>query len=520
MFLRAIRIIFTVLYRRLDRSISSKLPLMWKMILFPIKLIPCEAPLSVSFRKALEDLGPIFVKIGQILSTRKDLFDLETLNELEKLQDKVAPFDTSLAIEIIEKELGASLEETFTSFNKTPLASASVAQIYEAKLVCGNETSKDVVLKVIRPNIKETIKKDIELMKWLAKILRNLIPDSRRLHLETVIEDYERTLLNELDLRIELDNTKSLREKWEHSGKLYVPEVYEDLSSERLMIMERVGGVPVNSITSFKENNVDLRKLAHLGVEIFFTQVFEHNFFHADMHPGNVFVDITNPETPTYIALDCAVVGSLNEEDRLYLAKNIYSFFHRDYMEIARLHHESGWIPEKTDVEEFGRVIRNAVDPYFNKPISEISLSNVLINLFNLAKTHKVEIQPQLILLQKNLLNIEGMGKQVYPELNLWETAAPFIENWVKERIGIASIAKRLKKKFPIWMETLPELPEQVAKSISEIKNIQNQQMEQTRQLKKLTKIMEKRERDKSLILIGLAILAGSSFFYWIYINL
>ena len=520
MFLRTIRIIFTALYRRLDRSISSKLPLMWRMILFPIKLIPCNEPLSVSFRKALEDLGPIFVKTGQILSTRKDLFDLETLKELEKLQDKVAPFDTSLAIKIIEKELDASLEQTFTSFNKTPLASASVAQIYEAKLVRGNEKSKDVVLKVIRPNIEKTIKKDVELMKWLAKILRSLIPDSKRLHLETVIEDYERTLLNELDLRIELANTKSLREKWEHSGKLYVPEVYEDLSSERLMIMERVGGLPVNSIASFKENDVDLRKLAHLGVEIFFTQVFEHNFFHADMHPGNVFVDITNPERPTYIALDCAVVGSLNEKDRLYLAKNIYSFFHRDYIEIARLHHQSGWIPKETDVEEFARVIRNVVDPYFNKPINEISLSNVLINLFHLAKTHKVEIQPQLILLQKNLLNIEGMGRQVYPELNLWETAAPFIENWVKDRIGAASIAKRLKKKFPIWMETLPELPEQVAKSISEIKNIQNQQMEQTRQLKKLTKIMEKRERDKSLILLSLVTLVGSSFFYWIYINL
>ena len=520
MFLRTIRIIFTALYRRLDRSISSKLPLMWRMIFFPIKLIPCNEPLSVSFRKALEDLGPIFVKTGQILSTRKDLFDLETLKELEKLQDKVAPFDTSLAIKIIEKELDASLEQTFTSFNKTPLASASVAQIYEAKLVHGNEKSKDVVLKVIRPNIEKTIKKDVELMKWLAKILTSLIPDSKRLHLETVIEDYERTLLNELDLRIELANTKSLREKWEHSGKLYVPEVYEDLSSERLMIMERVGGLPVNSIASFKENDVDLRKLAHLGVEIFFTQVFEHNFFHADMHPGNVFVDITNPERPTYIALDCAVVGSLNEKDRLYLAKNIYSFFHRDYIEIARLHHQSGWIPKETDVEEFARVIRNVVDPYFNKPINEISLSNVLINLFHLAKTHKVEIQPQLILLQKNLLNIEGMGRQVYPELNLWETAAPFIENWVKDRIGAASIAKRLKKKFPIWMETLPELPEQVAKSISEIKNIQIQQMEQTRQLRKLTKIMEKRERDKSLILLGLAILASSSFFYWIYINL
>ncbi|MFL2504134.1 MAG: AarF/UbiB family protein [Candidatus Azotimanducaceae bacterium] len=490
------------------------------MILFPIKLIPCNEPLSVSFRKALEDLGPIFVKTGQILSTRKDLFDLETLKELEKLQDKVAPFDTSLAIKIIEKELDASLEQTFTSFNKTPLASASVAQIYEAKLVHGNEKSKDVVLKVIRPNIEKTIKKDVGLMKWLAKILTSLIPDSKRLHLETVIEDYERTLLNELDLRIELANTKSLREKWEHSGKLYVPEVYEDLSSERLMIMERVGGLPVNSIASFKENDVDLRKLAHLGVEIFFTQVFEHNFFHADMHPGNVFVDITNPERPTYIALDCAVVGSLNEKDRLYLAKNIYSFFHRDYIEIARLHHQSGWIPKETDVEEFARVIRNVVDPYFNKPINEISLSNVLINLFHLAKTHKVEIQPQLILLQKNLLNIEGMGRQVYPELNLWETAAPFIENWVKDRIGAASIAKRLKKKFPIWMETLPELPEQVAKSISEIKNIQNQQMEQTRQLKKLTKIMEKRERDKSLILLSLVTLVGSSFFYWIYINL
>ena len=520
MFFRAIRIIFIGLYRRLDRYIDSKPSLMWRLIFSPLKLVPCKTPLPMSLRKALEDLGPVFVKMGQILSTRKDLFDLETLNELEKLQDKVAPFDTGLAIEIIEKELGASLEETFTSFNKTPLAAASVAQIYEAELICEDGIGADVVVKVIRPNIEKTIKKDTELMKWLAKIFRRLVPDSKRLHLETVIADYERALLSELDLRIESHNTKSLRLNWEHSGKLYVPQVHGNLSSERLMIIERVKGLPVNKITSFRENNVDLRKLAHLGVEIFFTQVFEHNFFHADMHPGNVFVDITDPENPTYIALDCAIVGSLTEEDRLYLAKNIYSFFHRDYMEIARLHHESGWIPEETDIVEFSRVIERVVDPYFNKPISEISLSDVLINLFKLAKTYRVEIQPQLILLQKNLLNIEGMGRQLYPELNLWETAAPFMENWVRERIGVASIAKRLKKKFPIWIEDLPELPEQVVRSISEIKNIQNQQMEQTKYLRQLTRMMEKQEKNKRLTMQGFLIVASFSFFYWIYINL
>ena len=520
MFSRAIKIIFIGLYRRLDRYIDSKLPLMWRLLLSPIKLIPSKTPLPISLRSALEDLGPVFIKMGQILSTRRDLFDLETLSELEKLQDEVAPFDTGLAIEIIERELGASLAETFTYFNKTPIAAASVAQIYEAELICGDGRSKDVVIKVIRPNIEKTIKKDTELMKWLAKILRRLIPDSKRWHLEKVIEDYERTLLDELDLRIESDNTKSLRLNWENSGKLYVPQVYEDLSSERLMIMERVNGLPVNKITSFRENNVDLRKLAHLGVEIFFTQVFEHNFFHADMHPGNVFVDITDPGNPTYIALDCAVVGSLTEEDRLYLAKNVYSFFHRDYMEIARLHHESGWIPEETDIEEFSRVIKRVVDPYFNKPISEISLGDVLINLFNLAKTYRVEIQPQLILLQKNLLNIEGMGRQLYPELNLWETAAPFMENWVRDRIGVATIAKRLKKKFPIWIENLPELPEQVARSISQITKIQNQQIEQTKYLGELTRMMEKREKDRRMTKIGFLTVASLGFFYWIYINL
>ena len=520
MFFRAIKIIFIGLYRRLDRYIDSKVPLVWRLIFLPIKLIPCKTPLPISLRRAFEDLGPVFVKMGQILSTRKDLFDLETLSELERLQDEVEPFDTGLAIEIIERELGASLEETFTFFNKTPLAAASVAQIYEAELISKDGKSRDVVIKIIRPNIEKTIKKDTELMKWLAKILERFVPDSKRLHLETVIEDYERTLLDELDLRIESNNTKSLRLNWEQSGKLYVPQVYDDLSSERLMIIERVTGLPVNRITSFRENNVDLRKLAHLGVEIFFTQVFEHNFFHADMHPGNVFVDTTDPENPTYIALDCAVVGSLTEEDRLYLAKNVYSFFHRDYFEIARLHHESGWIPKETDIEEFSRVIQRVIDPYFNKPISEISLSDVLINLFKLAKTYRVEIQPQLILLQKNLLNIEGMGRQLYPQLNLWETAAPFMENWIRERIGVKSIAKRLKKKFPIWIESIPELPEQVARSISEITKIQNIQAEQTEYLRQLTRMMEKREKDKRWTMLGFLIVASFGLFYWIYINL
>ncbi|MDA0272560.1 MAG: ubiquinone biosynthesis regulatory protein kinase UbiB [Proteobacteria bacterium] len=509
--LRIIRILSTFVRLRLDRNIPAEarkgpaVVFLWILKLFPEP----RSSGPESARLALEELGPIFIKFGQILSTRKDLFSDEMSQELQKLQDQVPPFDGGTAITIIESELGGTIPSVFTQFDSVPLASASLAQVHAATMNIGT-VEKEVVVKVIRPGVHEVIKRDIKLMYFCANLLEKFWPDARRLHPVTIVKDYETTIINELDLKLEAENSRRLRDNWLGSGKLFVPEVYETFSTRRIMVMERIYGVTATDLTSLRDKNVDLKKLAHLGVEIFFSQVFEDNFFHADMHPGNVFVDVTDPDNPTYIALDCAIVGSLTEKDKDYLARNLLAFFHRDYEEVARLHVKSGWAPFDTDIDEFSEVIRRVCDPFFQKPIKDISFGIVLLELFDTARKFNMEVQPQLVLLQKTLINIEGMGRQIYPDLDLWETAAPFMERWMKDRIGLAGLIKRISGNAPRWLDQLPEIPDLAYNAMVEIADLSAQNRAQIATLTEVKQALQQQtKRAKYQRLGGLALIGA-----------
>ena len=499
---RILKILKVVLGNRLDRLIPNnvQLPLLVRVILQFLKIFPepASSPAS-SLRQALEQLGPIFVKFGQILSTRKDLFDPETSLELEKLQDKVPPFDSLESAKIIEQSLEDSVANLFKSFDTHPLASASVAQVHAAVLHSG----ESVVVKVIRPGIDEVIREDIQVMHLFASWLEKLSEDGKRLHPVEIVNDYERTILDELDLQLEAANGVKLKKNWDHSGKLYVPKVYWDFTRTNILVLERVYGIGSANISALVDQNVDMKKLAHLGVEIFFTQVFEQNYFHADMHPGNVFINATDPNNPSYIALDCAIMGSLTEEDKNYLARNLFAFFQQDYLESARLHVESGWVPPDTDIQEFEAVIRSVCEPIFQKPISEISFGRVLMSLFQTARRFNMEVQPQLVLLQKTLLNIEGMGRQIYPELDLWETAAPFMERWMKERLGIKGLLNRFGEAAPKLFEHLPELPQFALDTVFELKQLGRNNKAQALLLRDLKSTLERDQKERRQMKAG-----------------
>ena len=478
-FFRLLQIVTQLARHRLDRLLpkETKLPFWTRFLFLTFRIFPKprNSP-EVSLRLVLEKLGPIFIKFGQILSTRRDIFTAEIINELEKLQDQVAPFSSKTAREIIESEINGDIETIFTDFNDTPLASASVAQIHEAKLKSG----ENVVVKVVRPGIDATIKRDIGLMLLLARCIEVFWREGKRLHAFDVVKDYEYTITNELNLQLEAANTATLRQNWIGSDDLYVPEVYWQYCTHRVMVIERIYGARSNNIALLNQNEVDLKKLAHLGVNIFFTQVFEHNFFHADMHPGNVFIDISDPKSPSYIALDCAIIGSLSTEDKDYLAQNLLAFFHQDYAEVARLHIASGWVPANTSLNEFEAVIRSVCEPVFQKPIKDISFGKLLVNLFKTARQFEMEVQPQLVLLQKTLLNIEGMGRQIYPDLDLWETAAPFMERWMRSRYGAQSLLKNLRENATRWVHQLPQLPDLALGALEEINLLGKKSDEQT----------------------------------------
>ncbi len=466
----------------------------------PLKLAPKpKNTAAVSLRLALEELGPVFIKFGQILSTRKDLFSSEFSTELEKLQDRVPPFSSRDSMRIIEDNIGLKIPEVFATFEETPLASASLAQVHVATLHSGEE----VAIKVIRPGVEITIKKDLKVMFLAAGLVEKLWAEGKRLHPVEIVRDYEHTILNELNLQLEASNTSRLRDNWQHSGKLYVPEIYWDYSNRNVMVMERIYGVTVSDIETLRANNVNLKKLAYLGVEIFFTQVFEDNFFHADMHPGNVFVDISDPENPTYIALDCAIIGSLTDEDTNYLARNLLAFFHQDYHEVARLHVASGWVPSDTDIGEFEGVIRSVCEPIFQKPIKDISFGKVLVSLFHTARMFNMEVQPQLVLLQKTLLNIEGLGRQIYDELDLWETAAPFMERWMDNQVGIRHILKTIGENAPRWLAQLPEIPDLAFSAMMQLKQLGESTQLQTEALKDLRQELERTTRRSRYQQIG-----------------
>ena len=428
-------------------------PLRYSKVLSPNYWVKREhGPRAVRIRRTLEDLGPIFVKLGQVLSTRRDLLPEDIADELALLQDRVPPFDPAEAQTIIEEALGGSVTELFASFDGQPLASASVAQVHAATLLSG----EDVVVKVLRPDIEPRIRHDVALMYELARLAQRLSDDVRRMRPVDVVAEFEKTILHELDLVREGANASELRRNFENSGMLYVPKIYWDLTRINVLVMERIYGIPVGDVQQLKAQGVDLKLLAHRGVEIFFTQVLRDNFFHADMHPGNVFV---NPADSSYIAVDFGIVGSLTPADQHYLAHNLIAFFNRDYHRVAELHVQSEWVPDDTRVDELEAAVRAVCEPIFEKPISEISYGHLLLRLFQTARNFNAEVQPQLVLFQKTLLNIEGLGRELYPQLDLWETAKPFLENWFKEKIGPKATVKKIAKQFPDWIEQMPEIP-------------------------------------------------------------
>jgi len=413
---------------------------------------------GVRIRETLEELGTIYVKFGQALSTRKDLLPEDIADELVKLQDKVPPFSSELAKAVIEQELGIPVDEAFAEFDPVPLASASVAQVHTAVLHSG----KQVVVKVLRPDIEKRIHSDLALMYEIARLAEKFWPDAKRFRPMEVVAEFERTTLDELDLIREAANASKIRRNFEGSKIIYIPEVHWPLTRQKVMVMERVYGIPVGDIEQLKAAGVDFRLLAERGVEIFFTQVFRDNFFHADMHPGNIFV-----EPPAgYIAIDFGIVGSLSRFDQHYLAENLIAFFNRDYRKVAEMHVESGWVPRTTRIEELESAIRSVCEPIFEKPLKDISFGQLLLRLFQTARRFDMGVQPQLVLLQKTLLNIEGLGRELYPDLDLWRTAKPYLEAWYKERMGPKTRLNKLLKNFPELTEQLPELPNLVYKAL------------------------------------------------------
>ncbi len=410
-----------------------------------------NVPRGQRLREALEELGPVFVKFGQAVSTRPDLIPADIAVELTRLQDDVLPFPGDQAREVIERALDAPLSKHFASFDIQPLASASVAQVHGATL----QDSTEVVVKVLRPGIEKVIERDLQLLYQLARLADRHWPNARRLRPLEVVDDYDKTIHDELDMMREGANASQLRSNFLDSDMIYVPQIYWDHSCREVLVMERVEGIPIRDIDAIRAAGIDLRKLAHNGVEIFFTQAFRDGFFHADMHPGNIFV---SPQGQ-YRAVDFGIMGTLAEADKRYLAENLLAFFNRDYRAVAMAHLRAGWVPATTRPEEFEAAVRTVCEPIFARPISEISFGHLVIRLFQVARRFDMPVQPQLVLLQKTLLNIEGLGRQLYPELDLWETAKPFLERWMREQVGPRALARALRRELPTVLPLLPELP-------------------------------------------------------------
>lgn len=488
---RLYRIVKTFLHYGLDDIVPKKM-LPWyaklgRLSLFWLRNKHKDKPVAQRFRLAIEDLGPVFIKFGQMLSTRRDLLPPDFANELALLQDQVTPFDGEQAKQLIIDAMGIEMfEQHFKNFDTTPLASASIAQVHTATFL-EHDGEEDVVIKVLRPNIDKIILADVKVMSRFANIVARWLPDGKRLRPVEVVAEYKKTILDELDLNREAANAIQLKRNFEQGSKydkvLYVPEIHSEYSYKNVLVMERIYGIGVAEIDTLNGLGVDMKLLAERGVEVFFTQVFRDSFFHADMHPGNVFVNANNPADPTWIAIDCGIVGTLNREDKRYLAENFVAFFNRDYRKVAQLHVDSGWVPATTSVDEFEFAIRTVCEPIFNKPLSEISFGQVLVNLFNTARRFNMEVQPQLVLLQKTLLYIEGLGRQLYPQLDLWQTAKPFLENWVKEQMGVKAVFTKIKENLPFWNEKLPEIPDLVYDYLKAGKESQQQQIQLMTQL-------------------------------------
>lgn len=412
-------------------------------------------PRAVRIRRALEDLGPIFVKFGQALSTRRDLLPDDIAEELARLQDRVPPFPGEDARRVVEQAYGAPIGEVFTYFEAEPMASASIAQVHRAGLPDGRE----VVVKVLRPGVERAIRRDLSLLARVAELAERYWADGRRLRPREVVAEYHKTILDELDLIREAASASQLRRNFAGSDLLYVPEVVWDLTRRNVLVLERISGIPIGNVAGLRSAGVDMKALAERGVEIFFTQVFRHNFFHADMHPGNIFVDPDPPDRPRYLAVDFGIMGTLSPADQRYLAENLLAFFRRDYRRVAEVHVVSEWVPPGTRVDEFEGAIRSVCEPIFERPFKDISFGVLLLRLFQTARRFNMAVQPQLVLLQKTLLNIEGLGRQLYPDLDLWTTAKPFLERWMGDQVGLKGLARQAQLNAPRWGEIAPLLP-------------------------------------------------------------
>ena len=486
---RGVFIVWTVLRFGLDELVLSSFSKPWIRRLTRLVSVGrnLTAPRGQRLREALESLGPIFVKFGQVMSTRRDLLPLDIANELARLQDRVPPFDSDVAIAIIEKAFGRPLARIFETFERVPVASASIAQVHFATLPGGRE----VAVKVLRPNMLPAIEKDLALMHMMAGWVEGLSADGKRLKPREVVGEFDKYLHDELDLLREAANAAQLRRNMQNLNLVMIPEMVWDFCMPDVMVMQRMTGVPISQVQRLRDAGVDMKKLARDGVTIFFTQVFRDGFFHADMHPGNIQVSLDPATFGRYISLDFGIVGTLTEVDKEYLAQNFSAFFQRDYKRVAELHIESGWVPASTRVDELEAAIRACCEPYFDRPLKEISLGLVLMRLFQTSRRFHVEIQPQLVLLQKTLLNIEGLGRELDPDLDLWSTAKPFLETWMLEQVGPEKLLQQLKAEAPTYAKLLPGLPRLLQQYLK------NQTGGQHRELQEL--LQEQRRTNKLL---------------------
>lgn len=460
-FLRSLFILRVVFHYGLDELVLSVFRQPWlarlrRALTWGRRL---DQPRGVRLRLALERLGPIFIKFGQVMSTRRDLLPDDIANELALLQDRVPPFDSALAIQRVEQAFKRPIGQVFESFDADPIASASIAQVHFARLRLQDGTVREVAVKVLRPDMSRVIDQDLALMAWLARLIERVSADGRRLRPREVVAEFNKYLHDELDLLREAANAAQLRRNMASLDLVLVPEMYWDWCTSDVIVMERMRGVPVNQVGDLRAAGVDIPRLARDGVTIFFTQVFRDGFFHADMHPGNIQVSLAPETFGRYISLDFGIVGTLTETDKNYLAQNFIAFFRRDYKRVAELHIESGWVPQSTRVDELESAVRACCEPYFDRPLKEISLGMVLLRLFQTSRRFNVQIQPQLVLLQKTLLNVEGLGRQLDPDLDLWSTARPFLERWMHEQVGYKALWRRLKDEAPLYSRLLPELP-------------------------------------------------------------
>ncbi len=508
---RLIAVNFTMARYGLDEivlSIHFFRPLYWLGLINPFNWFRSrQQSQAVRLRLCIESLGPIFIKFGQMLSTRRDLLGDEITDELEKLLDRVPPFPWPQARAILERELGMPLETAFKSFDEREIASASIAQVYAAQLIGGEA----VVVKIVRPGIERRIRQDIELLLSLARLAERYWDEAPRVKPVQVVREFETTILNELDLVREAANANELRRHFDGSPDLYVPRVYWDYCRRQVLVMERIAGIPVTDLARLNAQGIDLEVLARKGVEIFFTQVFRNNYFHADMHPGNIFVDPASPDNPCYIAVDFGIMGSLSTSDQRYLAENFVAFFNRDYRRVAELHVDSGWVDSGTRIDEFEAAVRSVCEPMFQRPLAEISFAQLLVRLFQTARAFNMEIQPQLLLLEKTFLHIEGIGRQLYPQLDLWDTAKPFLERWLSEQLGARALIKGLRQNLPYIAEHLPDLPQLAFKALDRIANDKLQVEMSSTQLETLRREIRDANRRGIRATIGASFVVSAS---------